>query len=140
MADIKTTLTDQDVEQFLNTIEDEQKRKDSFTIMELMREASGSEPKMWGSSIVGFGTYHYKGKSGREGDWMIAGFSPRKANLTIYGIGGLEERDDLLKKLGKHTTGKGCLYIKRLSDVDLPTLKTLIEEVVKQGGQNAQPE
>ena len=95
---------------------------------------------MWGSSIVGFGSYRYKGKSGREGDWMITGFSPRKANLTIYGIAGLEERDDLLNKLGKHTTGKGCLYIKRLSDVDLPTLKKLIEEVVKQGGQNAKPE
>ncbi len=140
MADIKTTVNDQDVEQFLNTIEDDQKRKDSFTILALMQQVSGSDPKMWGSSIVGFGTYHYKGKSGREGDWMILGFSPRKANLTIYGLGGLEERDDLLKTLGKHTTGKGCLYIKRLSDVDLPTLKTLIEEVVKHGGQNASPE
>jgi hypothetical protein len=95
---------------------------------------------MWGSSIVGFGSYRYKGKSGREGDWLVAGFSPRKANLTIYGISGLEERDDLLKKLGKHTTEKGCLYIKRLSDVDFPTLKRLIEEVVKQGGQNAKSE
>jgi hypothetical protein len=140
MAEIKTTVNDQDVSQFLNTVEDEQKLKDSLTIIELMREASGSEPKMWGSSIIGFGSYHYKGKSGREGEWMITGFSPRKANLTIYGIGGLEERDDLLTKLGKHTTGKGCLYIKRLSDVDMPTLKKLIEEVVKQGGQNAQPE
>jgi hypothetical protein len=140
MSDNKTTANDQDVELFLNTVEDEQKRKDSFTILELMKQVSGNEPKMWGSSIVGFGSYRYKGKSGREGDWMITGFSPRKANLTIYGIGGLEERDDLLTKLGKHTTGKGCLYIKRLSDVDLPTLQKLIEEVVKQGGQNAKPE
>src|SRR6185436_854284 len=120
MANNKTTANDQDVELFLNTVEDEQKRKDSFTILELMKQVSGNEPKMWGSSIVGFGSYRYKGKSGREGDWMITGFSPRKANLTIYGIGGLEERDDLLTQLGKHTTGKGCLYIKRLSDVDLP--------------------
>ena len=140
MSDNKTTANDQDVELFLNAVEDEQKRKDSFTILELMKQVSGNEPKMWGSSIVGFGSYRYKGKSGREGDWLVTGFSPRKANLTIYGIGGLEERDDLLKKLGKHTTGKGCLYIKRLSDVDLPTLKKLIEEVVNQGGQNAKPE
>ncbi|MCA0457496.1 MAG: DUF1801 domain-containing protein [Chloroflexi bacterium] len=140
MAAIKTTLNENSVEEFLNTLDDEQKRKDSFTIIELMREVSGSEPKMWGSSIIGFGTYRYKGKSGREGDWMITGFSPRKANLTIYGIGGLEERGDLLTKLGKHTTGKGCLYIKRLSDVDMPTLKKLIEEIVKHGGQNAKLE
>lgn len=140
MADNKTTANDQNVESFLNGVEDEQKRKDSFTILELMKQVSGSEPTMWGSSIVGFGNYRYKGKSGREGDWFITGFSPRKANLTIYGISGLEERDDLLKQLGKHTTGKGCLYIKRLSDVDLPTLKKLIEEVVKLGGQNAKPE
>lgn len=140
MAENKTTANNQDVELFLNAVEDEQKRKDSFTILELMKQVSGSEPLMWGSSIVGFGSYRYKGKSGREGDWMITGFSPRKASLTIYGISGLEERHDLLKKLGKHTTGKDCLYIKRLSDVDLPTLKQLIEEVVKQGGQNVKPE
>jgi hypothetical protein len=140
MSGNKTTANDQDVELFLNAVEDEQKRKDSFAILELMKQVSGNEPKMWGSSIVGFGSYRYKGKSGREGDWLVTGFSPRKANLTIYGIGGLEDRDDLLKTLGKHTTGKGCLYIKRLSDVDLPTLKKLIEEVVKQGGQNAKPE
>jgi hypothetical protein len=86
---------------------------------------------MWGSSIIGFGSYRYKYESGREGDTMIAGFSPRKQNLTIYNMGSFEEDDDLLKKLGKHTVGKGCLYIKRLSDVDVPTLKTLIEESVK---------
>lgn len=140
MADIKTTVNDQDVLGFLNTIEDEQKRKDSFTIVELMREASGSEPKMWGSAIVGFGSFRYKVKSGREDDWMIIGFSPRKANIAIYGIPSLEEQGSLLKKLGKYTTGKSCLYVKRLSDVDVPTLKTLFKEVVKQVEQNAKPE
>ena len=131
MAENKTVPTDQNVEAFLNNVDDEQKRKDSFIILELMKKATGLEPKMWGSSIVGFGTYHYKYDSGREGDMILAGFSPRKQNLTFYNMGGSERFEDLLKKLGKHTTGKGCLYIKRLSDVDMPTLKTLIEESYK---------
>lgn len=140
MADIKTTVNDHSVTDFLNTVEDEQKRKDSFAMVELMSQASGSEPKMWGSSIVGFGSYRYQGKSGREGDWMIMGFSPRKANIAIYGIPSLEEQSNLLGKLGKYSTGKSCLYIKRLTDVDIPTLKKIFEEVVKHGGQNAKPE
>ncbi len=131
MADNKTTPNDQDVEQFLNSVADERKRKDSFTILELMKQVTGMEPRMWGSSIVGFGSYHYKYESGREGDMILTGFSPRKQNLTLYIMGGFERYDDLLKKLGKHTTGKGCLYIKRLDDVDLPTLKSLIEESFK---------
>jgi hypothetical protein len=131
MAENKTTPNDQNVEQFLNAIEDERKRKDSFTILELLKQATGLEPKMWGSSIVGFGSYHYKYDSGREGDAILAGFSPRKQNLTIYNMSGFEQLDDLLNKLGKHTTGKGCLYIKRLDDIDLPTLKSLIEESFK---------
>jgi hypothetical protein len=130
MSANKTTPNDDSVEQFLNTIDDEQKRQDCYTVLELMKEVTGMEPKMWGSSIVGFGSYHYKYASGREGDAILAGFSPRKQNLTIYNMGGFES-DDLLGKLGKFTTGKGCLYIKRLADVDLPTLKTLIEESVK---------
>jgi Domain of unknown function (DU1801) len=131
MAENKTTPNDQDVEQFLNSLADERKRKDSFTILEVMKQVTGKEPRMWGSSIVGFGSYHYKYESGREGDMILAGYSPRKQNLTLYNMGGFERYDDLLKKLGKHTTGKGCLYIKRLNDVDLPTLKSLIEESVK---------
>ena len=131
MAENKTTPNDQDIEQFLNSVDDERKRKDSFTILELMKQVTGIEPRMWGSSIVGFGSYHYKYESGREGDMMLAGFSPRKQNLTLYNMSGFERCDDLLKKLGKHTTGKGCLYIKRLDDVDLPTLKSLIEESFK---------
>ena len=128
MAGNKTTPNDQDVEQFLNSVADEQKRQDSFTILELMKQVTGLEPRMWGSSIVGFGSYHYRYESGREGDMILAGFSPRKQNLTLYNMGGFERYDDLLKQLGKHSTGKGCLYIKRLDDVDLATLKSLIEE------------
>ncbi len=140
MAENKTTPNDQDVEQFLNSVDDERKRKDSFTILELMKQVTGREPRMWGSSIVGFGSYHYTYESGREGDMPLAGFSPRKQNLTLYNMGGFERYDDLLKKLGKHTTGKGCLYIKRLDDVDLPTLKSLIEESVKHVKQKAKPQ
>lgn len=138
MAENKTTPTDQNVEQFLSTVEDERKRKDSFTILELMKQVTGMEPQMWGSSIVGFGSYHYKYESGREGDMPLVGFSPRKQNLTIYHSGGFEIVDNLLKKLGKYTTGKGCLYIKRLDDVDLPTLKSLIEASFRNASGKAQ--
>jgi hypothetical protein len=127
MTENKTVPTNQSVEDFLNAIDDEQKRKDSFALLNLMREVTDLEPRMWGSSIVGFGSYHYKYASGREGDTIVAGFSPRKQNLTIYNMGGVDPDDDLFKNLGKHTSGKGCLYIKRLDDVDLPTLKRLIE-------------
>ena len=131
MANNKTVPNEQSVEQFLSSILDEQKRKDSFTILELMKQVTEMEPKMWGSSIVGFGSYHYKYESGREGDSMLAGFSPRKQNLTLYNMGGFELDEELLKRLGKHTTGGGCLYIKRIDDIDPSTLKTLIEESVK---------
>lgn len=130
MAQNKTVPTDQNVEQFINAIEDERKRNDSFALVELMQEVTGMEPQMWGSSIVGFGSYHYKYDSGREGDSPLAAFSPRKANLTIYNMGSLAERDDLLKQLGKHAISGSCLHIKRLDDVDLPTLKTLVEESI----------
>jgi len=136
MAQNKTTVNDQSVDQFLNAVEDEKKRKDSFTILELMKQVTGLEPKMWGTSIVGFGSYHYKYASGREGDAILAGFSPRKQALTIYNMGGFKEDNPLLKKLGKHTIGKGCLYIKRLSDVDMPTLKSIVEESFKKAKQN----
>ena len=138
MAKNKTTPNDQSVEKFLNSVADERQRRDSLTLLELMKQVTKMEPKMWGSSIVGFGSYHYKYASGREGDTILAGFSPRKQNLTIYNMGGLEEQDDLFKKLGKYTTGGGCLYIKRLDDVDLPTLKRLIGESVKHVKQKAE--
>jgi hypothetical protein len=140
MAENKTVPNDQSVEDFLNSIADEQKREDSFTLVDLMREVTGLEPQMWGSSIVGFGSYHYKYASGREGDTMLAGFSPRKQNLTIYNMGGVDPDDDLLKKLGKHTTGKGCLYIKRLNDVDMPTLKSLVTASFTRTKEHAAPQ
>ena len=130
MAELKTKPTNVSVEKFLNDIPDPVKREDCKTVAALMTEITGHKPKMWGPSIVGFGTYHYKYASGQEGDWPVVGFSPRKQNLTLYVMGSLDE-DELLKKLGKHKTAKSCLYIKRLSDVHLPTLKKLIRLSVK---------
>ena len=132
MAEAKTKPTKLSVGRFIKSQPDEQVRKDCAVISKLMSEATGEQPKMWGPTIVGFGSYHYKYATGREGDMPIVGFSPRKQNLTLYVLMyGFEEQADLLKKLGKHTTGKGCLYIKRLSDVDLPTLKKIIKASVK---------
>ena len=128
MAENKTTPTDQKVEHFLNTVADEQRRQDSFTLLKLMKQVTGMEPRMWGSSIVGFGSYHYTYASGREGDTILVGFSPRKQSLTIYNMGGLDQHDDVLTRLGKYTLGGGCLYIKRLDEIDLPTLQILIVE------------
>ena len=130
-AELKTKVNDASVKDFLNSVADEQKRKDCFEIMKVMKQVTKEEPKMWGASIVGFGSYHYKGASGREGDWMLTGFSPRKQNLTLYLMGGLNAQTALLKKLGKHKTSVGCLYIKKLDDVDVSVLKKLITESVK---------
>ena len=127
MAELKTRQNDQDVATFLNGIADEGRRRDCFTILELMKDVTGAEPRMWGDSIVGFGNYHYRYASGREGDWFVTGFSPRKQNLTLYLASGLGQHADLLQRLGKHTVGKGCLYIKRLDDIDLPTLRELVK-------------
>ncbi len=131
MAELKTKLNDASVDDFLNAIKDEQVRQDCWAIAKMMQEAAKAEPKMWGSSIVGFGSSHYKYASGREGDWMQVAFSPRKQNITLYISSGFEGRDELLTRLGKHSCGKGCVYIKRLSDVHLPTLKKLIKASVK---------
>ena len=131
MAELKTKLNDQNVEDFLKGISDEKKRQDCFTLLEIMKQVTQADPKMWGSSIVGFGSYHYKYASGREDDWFLTGFSPRKQNLTLYIMAGFDLYEELLKRLGKYTTGKSCLYIKRIEDIDLPTLKTLIEQSVK---------
>ena len=131
MAEPKTKATKESVAKFLNSIEDENRRKDCKTLAKLMEEASGSKPVMWGPSIVGFGTYRYKGASGREGDWPRIAFSPRKQNLTLYLMGGFDKHQDLMEKLGKHTNSKGCLYIKRLDDIHLPTLKKLVLETLK---------
>jgi hypothetical protein len=131
MAELKTKPNDQSVVSFLKSIADEQKRRDCFTLLDIMKQITKTQPKMWGSSVVGFGSYHYRYESGREGDWFLTGFSPRKQNLTLYIMAGFEQYDELLKKLGRHTTGKSCLYVKRLADIDLPTLKNLIRQSVR---------
>lgn len=131
MAELKTKKNDASVEDFLNTIKDEQIRADCFEISKLMSQVTKAEPKMWGSSIVGFGQYHYKYASGRENDWMLVGFSPRKQNITLYIMAGFDRYDELLAQLGKFTTGKSCLYIKKLADVDKKVLKKLVTESVK---------
>jgi len=126
VAELKTRPNDQSVESFLNSIESDKKRRDSQAVLELMEEVTGEMPVMWGDSIVGFGSYHYKYASGREGDWFLTGFSPRKQSLTLYIMSGFEKYDDLLAQLGKHTTGKSCLYINKIEDVNLETLRELV--------------
>lgn len=126
MAELKTKKNDSDVSAFLDGVENEKKRADSFRILEIMTEITGESPKMWGSSIIGFGEYHYKYESGREGDFFISGFSPRKQNLTIYVMSGFEKHEALMEKLGKYKTGKSCLYIKKLEDVDEKVLREII--------------
>ena len=130
MSELKTQKNDASVEEFLNSVENERRREDGFKILELMTEVTGEEAAMWGSSIVGFGEYSYKYASGREGEWMLVGFSPRKQNLTLYIMSGFDEYDDLLSKLGKHRTGKSCLYINKLEDVDMKTLEKLVRKSV----------
>lgn len=126
MAEMKTQQNDRDVVEFLNEIENEQRKADSFELLELLSRVTGEEPQMWGDSIVGFGTYHYKYASGREGDWPLTGFSPRKQNLTIYIMPGFERYDDIMKKLGKYKTGASCLYVKKLTDIDPALLNELV--------------
>jgi len=132
LAVIKTKQTSASVEEFINGVEDEQKRKDSYVILKMMKKATGEEPKMWGGSIVGFGNKRYKSPaSGREVDWFHIGFSPRKTNLTLHLVMNVKERDADLKKLGKHKSGVGCLYINKLEDVDMKVLKGMIDASVK---------
>lgn len=128
----KTKTTEVDPIDFINAqVADEQKKKDSLQLIELMTTWSAYEPKMWGSSLIGFGRYHYKYDSGREGDWFLTGFSPRKNNLSIYITAGFEKYNDIMSKLGKYSTGASCLYVKRLSDIDIDTLKALVERSVR---------
>ena len=132
LAEIKTKPTAVSVEDFINNIPDEQKRKDSFVILEMMKKASGEEPVMWGGSIIGFGNKRYKSAAtGREVDWLRIGFSPRKANLSLYISVGIQEHAAALEKLGKHKTGVGCLYINKLADVDMNVLEKMIETSIK---------
>jgi hypothetical protein len=132
MAENKTKPTQASVTGFMNSIEDRQKRADARKVAAMMRKATGKRARMWGPSIVGFGTYHYKYDSGREGDFMITGFSPRKQALSIYIMPGFSGFETLMDKLGKYKTGKSCLYIKRLSDVDEKVLERLIDRSVRQ--------
>lgn len=128
LAEIKTKPTTANVKDFINNIEDEQKRKDSFALLNMMKKATGEEPLLWSNSIIGFGNKRYKSPTtGREVDWLLVGFSPRKANLSLYVHNGLKKKAAALKKLGRHKTGAGCLYINKLEDVDLKILKEIIE-------------
>ncbi|OFW37449.1 MAG: hypothetical protein A3J29_21055 [Acidobacteria bacterium RIFCSPLOWO2_12_FULL_67_14b] len=131
MAELKTQKTAASVSSFLNAIKDDQVRKDCKTIAGIMQKATKARPAMWGSSIVGFGTLNYTYASGREVEWMMTGFSPRKQNITLYIMAGFDKYDDLMAKLGTYSCGKSCLYIKRLSDVHVPTLTKLVESSVK---------
>ena len=132
MAENKTKPTKVSVTAFFNKIKDRQVRDDCFVILEMMQKVSKCEPVMWGSAIVGFGTYHYVGASGREGDWMLIGFSPRKQNISLYLMGGLKKVEDELPKLGKHKVGGGCLYIKSLGDVNVAVLKKIFAKAFKE--------
>jgi len=130
MAELKTKPTQRSVKDFIDAIEDEQLRKDCRTVSRIMKRITKANPKMWGPGIVGFGSYHYKYASGREGDWFLVGFAPRKQSLTLYIMSGFKKYSALLKKLGKHKIGVSCLYVKRLDDVDMDALAQLIEESV----------
>ncbi|MEQ8788848.1 MAG: DUF1801 domain-containing protein [Pirellulaceae bacterium] len=128
MAELKTKQNDASVAEFLAGVEEEQRRADCHAVLKIMQEATGEPAKMWGASIIGFGSYRYKYASGREGDWMLIGFSPRKRDLTLYIMAGFDGYGELMAKLGKYKTGKSCLYIKKLEDIHLPTLKKLIKQ------------
>jgi Domain of unknown function (DU1801) len=133
MAELKTKVNEASVEDFLSSIPDEKKRRDAFEVLGLMQDVTKEKAKMWGGSIVGFGSYHYKYASGHEGDSCLTGFSPRKQNLTIYISGGFERYDELMQQLGKYKTSKGaCLYVNKLEDIKLPVLKKLIKASVDQ--------
>ncbi|MDW3196087.1 MAG: DUF1801 domain-containing protein [Cytophagales bacterium] len=127
MAELKTTPNAGDVEAFLSSVEDETKRDDCYAILKMMEEITGEPPKMWGGTIVGFGSYNYKYESGRTGTWFLTGFSPRKQNLTMYLMPGAESLEDLFKGLGKYKIGKGCLYVKKLEQIDQDVLRKLIQ-------------
>src|SRR5687768_832640 len=131
MAELKTKPTTASVSDFLDTVDDEARRKDCLAVVKIMQKATGAKPKMWGPSIVGFGDHRYRYESGRELDWFLTGFSPRKKDLTLYIMPGFERYAELMSSLGKYKTGKSCLYIKSVADVDMKVLRTLVEESVK---------
>jgi len=130
MTELKTKASDASVSAFLQSVDGEQKRRDARDILALMKEETGKRPRMWGTSIVGFGSYHYKYQSGREGDWLVTGFSPRKRNLAVYIMPGFSRYSTLMNRLGKYKTGKSCLYLRRLGDVDQKVLRQLVTRSV----------
>ncbi len=130
MAELKTKPHHGDVNEFLDSVEPQSKRDDSYQVKKLMEEITQSEAVLWGPSIIGFGEYHYKYESGREGDWFLTGFSPRKQALTLYIMSGFSRHESLMNKLGKYKTGKGCLYVKKLEDINIKVLRELITESV----------
>jgi hypothetical protein len=137
MAEVKTTRNKRNVQTFLRGIKDDQRRADAKALLAMMKKISGKKPEMWGSSIVGFGSYHYRYESGREGEWPPVAFSPRKQNVTIYVAPNLDAYRAPLKTLGKYKRGVGCLYVKRLDDVHMPTLRRLISQAVAWGRKRA---
>ncbi|MEM6829238.1 MAG: DUF1801 domain-containing protein [Bacteroidota bacterium] len=126
MSGLKTKPTEQNVEAYINQIEPDWKRDDCRTLLSLLKRITGENPVMWGDSVVGFGSYHYKYKTGTEGDWYLTGFSPRKQNMTVYILAGFDGCEDLLNKIGKHKKSTGCLYFKRLSDINIDILEDLV--------------
>src|SRR5262245_24087326 len=130
MAELKTKRTNASVKAFLDKVTDDERRKDCQALVRMMKQATKAEPRMWGPSIIGFGDYRYKYPNGRENDWFLVGFSPRKQDLTLYIMAGFDKHDALLAKLGKHKTSKSCLYIKRLSDIDPSVLEDLISSSI----------
>ncbi|WP_417589833.1 DUF1801 domain-containing protein [Owenweeksia hongkongensis] len=131
MSELKTKKNDKDPMEFIASVENEKRKADSRVVMDLMEKITGEKGTMWGPSIVGYGSYHYKYASGREGDWMITGFSPRKQSLTLYIMPGFDRYEELMGKLGKYKTGKSCLYINKLEDVDIDVLEQLVSLSVK---------
>ena len=131
MAENKTVKTGASVDEFMTAVENKRRREDGLVLIEMMRDVTGLEPEMWGPSIIGFGSYHYKYESGREGDMPLIGFSPRKQSLSLYIMSGFDEYEELLGKLGKHRTGASCLYINKLADVDMGVLRELVSQSVE---------
>ncbi len=131
MSEMKTRPHEGDVESFLATVADDRRRRECRAVMALMREVTGEEPRMWGPSMIGFGSYHYRYESGREGDWFLTGVSPRKGALTVYIMAGFERYEALTARLGPHSTGRSCLYIKRLDDIDQDVLRELVDRSVR---------
>ncbi|MGD1907992.1 MAG: DUF1801 domain-containing protein [Leptolyngbyaceae cyanobacterium] len=130
MADLKTQPNDANMDQFIQAVADDRRRADCLTLLPIMERITQKVPQMWGDSIIGFGRYHYKYRSGREGNWFVTGFSPRKREMTVYIMPGFENYGDLLAQLGQHRLGKSCLYIKRLADIDLGVLETLVSRSI----------